>query len=174
MYSGLSGRDSTYRLLAARPGFDANGKVSEWTVMTAVTAPSGAHFVSVYAVGAGGQGLYDGKFDAWKLIPSGPLDSLALAWPVSGIAQQTVTPMGFIAILGPRGAVTAEVLGPKGQVVGTITVTGGVQGVDFDHKPLVTVRFRDRAGKVLAVAPVSAFAAGDVPDPVMSWPTSGG
>ena len=176
LYSGLSTRDSTYRLLSARPGYGANGKVTEWTVVTVVTAPSGAHFVSACEVATGGRGIGpdpDGYLDAWKLAPSGSPDALALAWPVSGIELATVTPMGLIAIIGPRAAVTAEVLGPNGQVAGTVAVTGRVQAVDFNHKPLSKVRFLDAAGRTVAVTAVSAYAGGIVNAPVMSWPTSG-
>jgi hypothetical protein len=179
--SGLRADSAGYHLLSARPGYDAAGKVTEWTVVTAVTAPSGAHFVLVTEVPAGGRtdGVQvfpdtDPGFDAWKLVPRGSLESLALAWPMRGVNQNTVTPMGLIAILGPREAVSAEVLGPKGNLVGTVAVTGRVQGVDFDHKPLSSVRFLDSAGRTLVVTPVSAYAGGNVNAPAMSWPTSAG
>jgi hypothetical protein len=171
LYSGLSTRDSTYQLLSARSGLDTNGNVSEWTVLTAVTAPSGAHFVSVCEVGADGRGAAHPYLDAWKVVPSGSLDSLALAWPTSGIAENTVTPMGLVAFIGPRGASSVAAVGTKGLVVGAVALSGQVQGVDFEHRPIKSVQFRDMTGKVLAVAKVSAYAEPNNSEPVRSWPT---
>jgi hypothetical protein len=171
MYSGLRTRDSTYQLLSARSGLDANGNVSEWTVLTAVTAPSGAHFVSACEVGADGRGVGHPYLDAWKVVPSGSLDSLALAWPTAGVAQNTVTPMGLVAFIGPRGASSVAAVGTKGLVVGAVQLSGQVQGVDFEQRPIKSVQFRDMAAKVVAVAKVSAYAEQNNSEPVRSWPT---
>lgn len=178
LFSGLSARDSTYELIFARPGRDTGGNITEWTVMAAVTAPSGARFVSVCEVLTGGRvANNDGVLNAWKVVPKGPLDSLALAWPVSsgGDGKTVSLKSELIRFLGPKGSVSAEFLGPKGQLVGTLAMSGGIEGADFDHKPLSTVRFLDAAGKVLAVAPVGPYLAADnFNPPVMSWPTSTG
>jgi hypothetical protein len=85
-----------------------------------------------------------------------------------------VTPPGLISVLGPREAVSAEVLGPQGQLVGTVRVTGRVQAVDFDHRPLSSVRFLDRAGRTVTTVPVAPYPGGSSLVPAMSWPTSGG
>ena len=173
LYSGLKTSDSTYTLLSARPGLDTKGRVNEWTVAVAVTAPSGAGFVAVCEVLKGGHALYDPYLDAWKLVPSGSLDSLALVWPISGIDQDTVTPMGLVDFFGPPAAVSAEVLGAQGQVIETIPVSGQI-AVSNLHQATKSVRFRDASGKVLAQAPVMAYVGGAVNPPAMSWPTSAG
>jgi hypothetical protein len=173
LFSGLQVSDGEagrrLHFIAARPGYDKQGRVTEWTVMTALTAPSGASFVAVNEVLTGGRGLAP-YLTAWKVVPSGALDSFALAWPNNGGAQDTVTPMGLITVLAPRTAVSAQALGPTGSLVGTVPVTRGLVGVDFDHRPLSTVRFLDGAGQVVALTPVSPYAGGKVALPVMSWP----
>ncbi|HST80923.1 MAG TPA: hypothetical protein VLL08_04165 [Kineosporiaceae bacterium] len=79
--------------------------------------------------------------------------------------------MGLVAFIGPRGASSVAAVGTKGLVVGAVQLSGQVQGVDFEHRPIKSVQFRDMTGKVLAVAKVSAYAEPNNSEPVRSWPT---
>jgi hypothetical protein len=175
-YSGLPVRDSKIGLLGATPHYDADGGVSEWTVLTVITAPSGTQFIGVSEVSRTGRGIGapGSELEGWTTVPAGTLDAAAMAWATGGIDEATVSPIGRIAFLGPRKAVTAEILGVRGQVVGTVALVRRTGSGDSGSAGMKAVRFLDAAGRTLTTAQVQPYPGGNWRRPWDQWPSPPG
>lgn len=105
--SGLAPGDSRRRVLA-RLRLDRTGPGSGSDVI-AVTAPRGAHVISVvpWNEDLAGEERREG---AVAVLPAGPLEAVGLAWSEYRQDPDTGADTGpFVTLLRPRGAVTARV-----------------------------------------------------------------
>lgn len=79
------------------------------------------------------------------VLPAGPLQNVALAWSTSA------TEHGFVGLLGPAGAVTAEITDRAGHRT-SVRLTDGTGSTNLTTRDEVT--FLDAAGHRLATVPV--------------------
>ncbi|HET9657135.1 MAG TPA: hypothetical protein VFP72_17415 [Kineosporiaceae bacterium] len=115
-----------------------------WTDVIAVTSLSGAHVVTVATATPQADGTPAEERRLTEVLPAGPLERVGLAW------KQAVLP-GVAGLVGPVGAVSAQVVSADGgrHPVALVDGAGSADVVDP-----VRADFLDASGRVLATVPV--------------------